>query len=154
MRAFGRTGRIVYVESWSDRTADARFSNLRIASTDGKQKRRWTQGNWRDWSPRWAPDGSRIAWLSARKGKTSIHLLAWDQTEEQILPTGSEQPLAIAWSPEGDAIAYLARKAANAPQAWAPGELLPFLRRDGAVTGIFRVGIQNSDNRTRSRARI
>ncbi len=137
---------MVYVESWSDPARDRRYSNLWLASAEGRELRRWTQGDWRDWGPRWAPDGSRIAWLSTRGGKTAIHVRAWDRGEEQVLETGGEEPLALAWSAEGDAIGYLARLPAGAPAAaWAPADLLPFLRREEAATGIFRIGVKGGE---------
>lgn len=135
---------IVYVESWNDPAEDARHSNLWITAVDGKQRRQWTRGNWRDWSPRWAPDGSRIAWISTREGKTAIHVRRWGQADEEALPAGTEEPLAISWSPQGTEIACLARKTAKQPP-WAPADLLRYLRREQAATGIFRIRIAGQD---------
>src|SRR6266567_2136040 len=59
---------VVYVENWNDRTRDATFSNLWIAAAAGNQRRQCTEGLWRDTSPRWSPDGRRIAWISDRSG--------------------------------------------------------------------------------------
>src|SRR5947209_13732273 len=42
---------VAYVESWNDRSADAEFSNVWIASSNGKTRRPVTQGNWHDGSP-------------------------------------------------------------------------------------------------------
>src|ERR1039458_6136175 len=62
--------RVVYVERWNDR------ANLRIVSTDGKQPpRALAEGPWRDRSPRWSPDGARIAFLSDRGGGRGIHIV-------------------------------------------------------------------------------
>src|SRR5215831_14420996 len=38
---------IVYVESWNDRGADQVWSNLWLASTDGRTRKQWTEGAWR-----------------------------------------------------------------------------------------------------------
>jgi dipeptidyl aminopeptidase/acylaminoacyl peptidase len=133
---------IVYVESWNDGASDAPFSNLWLAAAEGKVRRPWTRGNWRDWSPRWSSDGSRIAWLSKRGGRTAIHVRGWGQADDAVLETGEEEPLALAWSAEGDAIAYLARvKTGAQAAAWAPADLLPYLRRDGTATEIFRIAV-------------
>ena len=99
---------IVYVES----------GNLWLASADGRSRRQWTQGNWRDRSPRWSPDSTRIAWISERDGQERIHVRRVD-TGAEITATGEMRPLAISWSPEGNWIAFTARTAA-APPAWAP----------------------------------
>ena len=133
---------IVYVESWNDGASDEEYSNLWLATADGTERRQWTRGNRRDRSPRWSPDGSRIAWLSTRGGRTAIHVREWDRADDAVLETGAEEPLALAWSAEGDAIAYLARVKTDAPAAaWAPADLLPFLRRDGTATEIFRISV-------------
>src|SRR5262249_30886046 len=64
----------VYVESFYSREADAERSNLWVASTDGRERRQWTEGAWRDWSPRWSPDGRRIAWISDRGGEAQLRV--------------------------------------------------------------------------------
>lgn len=133
---------IVYVESWNDGASDEEYSNLWLATADGTERRQWTRGNRRDRSPRWSPDGSRIAWLSTRGGRTAIHVREWDRADDAVLETGAEEPLALAWSADAEAIAYLARVKTDAPAAaWAPADLLPFLRRDGTATEIFRISV-------------
>ena len=99
---------ILYIETSWDRETDAVRSGLWLASVDGRKlPRPWTQGDWRDWSPRWSPDGSRVAWLRSRGTDTRIHVRAAGTGLESELDTG-EAPLSLAWSPEADAIAYTA----------------------------------------------
>src|SRR5689334_16435676 len=93
---------IVYVELRNGR------SNLWLASTDGRSHRQWTEGNWRDRSPRWSPDSTRIAWISERDGQERIHVRRVD-TGTEITAAGEMRPLAISWSPEGNWIAFTAR---------------------------------------------
>jgi len=50
----------VYVEEWNDRAADSSYSNLWLVSTDGKERKRFTEGARRDVMPRWSP-GCRVA---------------------------------------------------------------------------------------------
>src|SRR5947209_10441493 len=68
---------VVYVEAGSDG-----HSNLWVASTDGKERRRWSEGAWRDSSPRWSPDGERIAWISDRGGKAHVRVRRFDAAAE------------------------------------------------------------------------
>src|SRR5579871_4572812 len=56
--------RIVYVRQFSDVMNDKRESNLWIINADGMEDRALTNGNYNDSSPRWAPDGTRIAYIS------------------------------------------------------------------------------------------
>src|ERR1700681_86208 len=40
--------RVLYVEGWNDRGADAAYANLWIATSDSRERRQFTQGAWRD----------------------------------------------------------------------------------------------------------
>ena len=122
---------VLYVESFSDRDLDRAFSNLWIASTDGRARRALTQGNWRDWSPRWSPDGARVAWISIRQGGPQILVRNRDGGAEQQVVRVGDGISTLAWSPGGDAIAFTAFAPAKAPPpVWAPPSIVPRLRRD------------------------
>ncbi|HEV3198989.1 MAG TPA: hypothetical protein VGZ73_13830, partial [Bryobacteraceae bacterium] len=121
---------IIYVEEWNDRNADARYANLWTSSSEGKTRRRLTEGNWRDTSPRWSPDGTRVAWLSDRGGKPHIRIRRLESGQEIEIMTAGQTPLNLAWSPDGRSIAFSALVPAKleAP-AWVPLAILPRLRR-------------------------
>jgi acylaminoacyl-peptidase len=121
---------VLYVESWNDRTADARFANLWWASSDGKTRRPFTEGNWRDTSPRWSPDVSRVAWISDRGGAPQLRMRRIESGPEIAIPTVGLTPRNAAWSPDGEWIAFSAVAPAKPESpAWAPAGILPRLRR-------------------------
>ena len=120
---------VVYVEKWSDRTHDDLYANLRFVDSKGRQQRALTEGNFHDRTPRWSPDGTRVAFLSDRSGKVQIHSLALTPGSPLVQVTRGElEPLALAWSPDGQSLAFTARVAPEAVKApWAPPALLPLL---------------------------
>jgi dipeptidyl aminopeptidase/acylaminoacyl peptidase len=127
IRADGRW--VVYAEG------DAERANLWLASTDGKEQRRFTDGVWHDRAPRWSPDGERIAWISDRGGKQHLRVRKWDAAAEVEIGGAAQS---FAWSAEGEAIAFTA---AVMPQgasfAWAPPSILEHLRTPDPVVQIF-----------------
>src|SRR5215472_9661525 len=56
--------KIVYVRRFADATTDRRYANLWIINADGSDHRPLTTGNRSDASPRWSPEGTRLAFLS------------------------------------------------------------------------------------------
>jgi len=132
---------VVYVESRRDQAANAEYCNVWLASADGRERRPWTSGSGRDWSPRWSPDGARIAWLSSRDGRTRIRVRAFPQGAETELDAGAATPLAFAWSAEGDAIAYTALDPAPPPAAWLPPAVVPYLHQPPRPSAIYVVPV-------------
>ncbi len=106
-------GRIVYVAAESSHTAEHPTSAIWIVDADGDNAapRPLTAGIAADTSPRFSPDGTRIAFLSTRGGENvaQLYLLPLDGGEAVCLTdhkTGVAAPL---WSPDGSTIAYTAR---------------------------------------------
>src|SRR5882762_567525 len=98
--------RIVYVREFSDMLSDRRCSNLWVINFDGADNRPLTTGTHSDTSPRWSPDGTRIAFLSDQDGKSQIYV-RWMDTGQTAKITNLEQsPDAIAWSPDGRMISF------------------------------------------------
>src|ERR1051325_9450563 len=60
-----------------------------------------------DESPRWAPDGSAIAFLSERDGPTQLYVLPMRGGEAEKLTDRKESIGAFRWSPDGSRIALL-----------------------------------------------
>ena len=135
---------VIYAEGWNDRAQNASFSNLWMISTDGRQRRPFTQGEVRDSSPRWSADSSRIAWISAHDGKTEILVRRADSrpgTAATAISTAGLQPLALAWSPDGQSLAFTAEVPPRSPApAWAPPSFAGLIEpRPRPTTQIFVV---------------
>ena len=119
---------IVYVVSaWEHPTASAAKgdtalgdkhevrSHLWLVSTDGSRPPRQITFSERGESqPQWSPDGSAIAFLSARGAATGdeqprpeIHILRLDGGEAEKLTNAKEGVTGFSWSPDGKRIAFL-----------------------------------------------
>jgi dipeptidyl aminopeptidase/acylaminoacyl peptidase len=93
---------IVFERGWSDRVEDRPRREIWIMERNGDRKRRLVTGS----SPRWSPDGTRVAYLAdgAPRG-TQLHVVWIDTGQSTQLTRTEEAPSAHAWSPDGAQIA-------------------------------------------------
>lgn len=98
--------RVVYVRQRADIMTDSRFSNLWIVGSDGSGHRPLTTGDFNDSSPRWSPDGTRLAFISNRSGDAQIHVRWMDSGETSVITSVTEPPRSFEWSPDGTQIAF------------------------------------------------
>ncbi|HEX9456262.1 MAG TPA: hypothetical protein VF935_01450, partial [Candidatus Acidoferrum sp.] len=82
--------KITYVRGFADPMTDRRYSNLWIIGADGADHRALTTGNRNDTSPRWSPDGTRVAYLSGEDGRTQIYV-RWMDSGQTARITDLEQ---------------------------------------------------------------
>jgi acylaminoacyl-peptidase len=129
---------VVYLEAWNDRPTGASCVNLWLVPTAGGPPLRLTEGPWRDRSPRWSPDSTRIAWISGRGG---IHVLQLQPRQEVGLAPAALAPLTLAWSADGKWLAFTAvTPPPSAAPSWAPPEVLPWLwPRPATHTAVFAI---------------
>ncbi len=112
---------IAYMVNFADIRTDTRYSNLWMINYDGSDNRPVTSGNFHDSSPRWSPDGKRLAFLSDRDGSPQIYERWTDTGEVERVTNLAEGPSGISWSPDGQQIAFLSlvaeqpRKLGNLP---------------------------------------
>src|SRR5208283_2958406 len=94
----------------------ARVSNLWIVNFDGSEHRPLTTGTYSDISPRWSPDGTRIAFVSDRDGKSQLYVRWMDSGQTAKLTDVENAPAGISWSPDGRQIAFTSLVSAAPPK--------------------------------------
>jgi dipeptidyl aminopeptidase/acylaminoacyl peptidase len=99
-----------YVRTTPDWDRNRTVSHIWRARGDGSERVQLTNGEDGERSPRWSPDGSRLAFLARRAGDeaTQVYLIRNDGGEAIRLtehPTGAAD---IAWSPDGSWLYFIA----------------------------------------------
>lgn len=104
-------GRVVYVLTRTDLEKNQYFSSLYLVDlADDAPDRPFTAGDHRDCSPRWSPDGTRIAFVSDRGETAQLWCIPADGGEAQLLTHLDEGSIGeVHWSPQGDRIAFTFR---------------------------------------------
>lgn len=108
---------IAFVVSHVDGPGNTYRSRIWLVPSDGSRPPRpLTAGDERDTGPRWSPDGSTLAFTSARgradngDRRSSLHLLPVDGPGETVcLAEGAEAFTDLAFSPDGTRLAYVTR---------------------------------------------
>ena len=108
--------RIVYVRQSADVASDHRVSNLWIVNFDGSEHRPLTTGSSSDSSPRWSPDGTRLAFVSDRDGKSQLYVRWMDSGQTAKLTDVENAPAGISWAPDGRQIAFTSLVSATPPK--------------------------------------
>jgi len=138
--------RVVYVRKSNDIMTDSTRSNLWIVDSDGGNHRPLLSGRDNYTSPRWSPDGSRLAYLSDREGSQQLYVRWMDTGQTALVTNLQKSPQALTWAPDGSSLAFSMQVPAKSepfakppekPEGaeWAkPVKVIDrvFYRRDGA----------------------
>lgn len=101
---------VAYVVSSADMKENANDADVWMVTTGGGDPVRLTTSKKNDNQPRWAPDGKRLAFVSAREEKPQIFLISPFGGEATKLTSSKSGVQSFQWSPEGNRIAYVAQK--------------------------------------------
>jgi dipeptidyl aminopeptidase/acylaminoacyl peptidase len=99
---------VTYTVSTPDLAANHSVSNIWIVGIEGGEPRQLTNGG-KDSRARWSPDGTRIAFLSARDGSEQVYLLSMSGGDPHPLTSLSTEADNELWSPDGKGIAFVSR---------------------------------------------
>jgi hypothetical protein len=80
---------------------------------DGSTLTQLTETGFRDLSPAWSPDGSRIAFVSERDGNAEIYVMDSDGSDQTRLTDDLGADVSPAWSPDGRYIVFSSDRSGN-----------------------------------------
>ena len=113
---------IVYVRVSHDIMTDRARRNLWIVNADGTNNRPLRSEAKNFMSPRWSPDGKRLAYVSAAEGSPQLYVRWIDTGQTALLTNLVQAPGAIAWSVDGKSIAFTQLVPAKKPPLATPPE--------------------------------
>ena len=90
---------------------DSRARHIWVLQSRSRELRQFTYSPKSEFSPRWSPDGRKLAFLSDRDGPAQIYLMATDGGESTRLTEGKNAIRSFEWSPDGKQIAFIAQDA-------------------------------------------
>lgn len=98
--------KVVYVRNFMDVMKDRRRSNLWIVDVKSGDHRPLTSGDNNARSPRWSPDGKRLAYVSSEEGSSQLYMFWMDSGLSSSLSRLTAAPGNISWSPDGKQLAF------------------------------------------------
>jgi dipeptidyl aminopeptidase/acylaminoacyl peptidase len=102
--------RVAYVRTHIDEKSKEYCSNIFMSNADGSEQRQLTFGKKHDNSPRFSPDGGKIAFVSDRSGDKQVWVLdlvnGGEARQLTELRYGAAGPV---WSPDGTMLAFTSR---------------------------------------------
>ena len=97
---------IVYVRKSNDIMKDRERSNLWQISIDGSDHRPLYSGEKTIRSPRWSPNGKKLAYISNDTGSQQIHVRWMDNGDTAVITQLQDSPSYLSWSPDGKWLAF------------------------------------------------
>lgn len=118
--------KIVYVRSSADIMTDKVEPSLWLVDVSTGEQRPLVAGPGAHMSPRWSPDGKRIAYVSSDGSSAPQLYVLWLASGASVNVTDlPDSPGALAWSPDGRQIAYTMRVPAEGEKLGSQPETRP-----------------------------
>jgi len=133
--------------NWDDNNFE---TEIWLADVSTGSTRQLTNGKKSSQSPSWAPDGSKLAFISDRTDKRQIYLISPQGGEGEALTSLEDGVSSFAWSPDGRTIAYTAtepKTAAIKDREKKYGEF-QVVEQDHRMTHLFTIDVATRATRT------
>ena len=86
----------------------SRNRHIWIFDVRSREVRQFTYSSKSEYSPRWSPDGKRLAFISDREDQPQIYIISNDAGEASLLTEGKNGIRSFEWAPDAKQIAFLA----------------------------------------------
>lgn len=96
----------VYVRRFNDIMTDRTRGHLWIVNLDGSGHEPLLADENSYRSPRWSPDGTRIAYMRSVEGRTGLFVHYLSSGREALVGTFERGPGSLTWSPDGTMLAF------------------------------------------------
>jgi len=120
--------RVAYAVRRMDLQADRYRAAIFVSSVDGSGAARWTDGTADDATPRWSPDGQRLAFVSDRgavpagrkRAPKNVFIADGTGGEPRQIATFADDCGDLTWLPDGSAVIVTLKDAGTGPADDAP----------------------------------
>ncbi|MEL7452649.1 MAG: S9 family peptidase [Pseudomonadota bacterium] len=96
----------LYVRRFNNVMTDRTHSHVWLVRLDGTGHEPLLADNQSYASPRWSPDGERIAYMKGEDGRTGLYVHYLSSGRDALLGTFAESPDDLTWSPDGELLAF------------------------------------------------
>jgi dipeptidyl aminopeptidase/acylaminoacyl peptidase len=104
---------IIYERRANDIMTDSTISSIWLLAVDGSQHRPLVSGTEAAASPRWSPDGDRVAFIQATGNGSGIYVRWMDSGQTALVANPQKLPAELSWSPDGRWLAFVMQVAAR-----------------------------------------
>lgn len=111
---------IVYVRRGMDIMKDRKTSSLWIMKADGTEHRKLTSREVSEYSPRWSPDGTRVAFISSTESGSEVYIYWLSSGQIARLTQLDRSPRGLSWSNDGGQLAFSMHVPDKAPSLVRP----------------------------------
>ena len=98
--------RIVYIRRSNDVMTDSTRTSIWIVDANGDNHRPLLADGHKYSSPRWSPDGKKLAYMSNETGSKQIYVRWMDTGQTALLTNLAHSPSSLTWSPDGQNLAF------------------------------------------------
>lgn len=111
---------VVYVRRSMDPKVDRMRSQVWLVATAEPALTRPLNGNWGQRSPRWSPDGSRLAYIAndRQSGRNQIFIHWLESGVSSVITRLEGSPSSLTWSPDGSRLAFTQAVVAPPKPSW------------------------------------